>query len=362
MKNILYLLGIILLVQIVVTIPSCQKDDPDISPIGQSEVTVDLSTVPYPVLSDYKFFRGEMKYQIPSSDVIAYAPATPLFTDYALKKRFIWMPDGEKASYVADNKVLEMPVGTVLIKTFYYKNVLPNGATKIIETRLLIRKASGWIFANYKWNDEQTEAYLTTSASTVPISWLQDGEQKSTNYRIPSETECLICHKHQGQPVPIGIKPQNLNNLFKYTEGSRNQLSKLIQAGYLEPGLPANITSTINYKDQSKSVDLRLRSYLDANCAHCHAEGGHCDYRPMRLAFSETVDPVNIGLCVEPDEFVGAAYTSIITPSQPDRSVMHLRLSTNQPNLRMPLIGRTIVHEEGLELLEEWIYSKKDCH
>jgi hypothetical protein len=41
---------------------------------------------------------------------------------------------------------------------------------------------------------------------------------------------------------------------------------------------------------------------------------------------------------------------------------MRLRLGTNQPNLRMPLIGRTIVHEEAVELLEEWIYSKKDCH
>jgi uncharacterized repeat protein (TIGR03806 family) len=360
MKNVLYLLGILFLV-VVLTVPSCQKDG-NISPVGESEVTVDLAVAPYPVLSDYKFFRGAMKYQVPASDVIAYAPATPLFTDYALKKRFIWMPDGAKASYVADNKLLDMPVGTVLIKTFYYRNVMPKGSMQVIETRLLIRKASGWVFANYKWNDEQTEAYLTTSASTVPITWLQDGEQKTTNYRIPSETECLICHKHQGQPIPIGLKPQNLNNQYKYAEGYRNQLSKLIQEGYLEPGLPSNIVSTINYKDHSQSVDLRLRSYLDANCAHCHAEGGHCDYRPMRLAFSETVDPVNIGLCVEPDEFVGAAYTSIITPSQPEKSVMRLRLGTNQPNLRMPLIGRTIVHEEAVELLEEWINWKKDCH
>lgn len=361
MKKLFLPSSLLALIALVVIVQACKKD-PVILDNYDKEVNMDLAVAPYPKLSDYNFFFGEMKYQHPAPGVIPYEPITPLFTDYALKKRFIWMPKGVKATYNGDGKVLEMPVGTVLIKTFYYRNVLPEGKMKVIETRLMIRKASGWIFANYKWNDEQTEAYYTTGASVIPLDWLHEGKtRKSTNYRIPSETECFICHKKSSVPYPIGIKPQSLNGNYKYSEGSKNMLRKLIEVGYLENNLPGNIVTVVNYKDKTKSVDLRLRSYLDMNCAHCHAEGGHCDYRPMRLAFSETVDPKNIGLCVQPDEMVSPNHTDIITPNSPETSVMYLRLSTNQVNLRMPLIGRTIVHQEGLHLLEEWIRSKKTC-
>lgn len=343
-----------------VIVHSCKKKSPAITNYT-GEVSVDINANPHPKLSDYHFFIGEMKNQIPAPDVIPFAPATPLFTDYALKKRFMWIPKGSKATYTADNQILQLPVGSVLIKSFYYQNMLPSGKTRILETRLMIRKANGWIFANYKWNDDQTEAYYTTAPSNIPISWIQNGKIKNTTYRIPSETECFICHKKQSLPTPIGIKPQNLNWEYTYKTGKQNQLHYLIREGYLENTLPQQILSTVNYKDHSQPVELRLRSYLDMNCAHCHAEGGHCDYRPMRLAFSETVNPVNIGLCVTPDEMVSPKHTAIVNPDSPETSVMYLRLSSNQANLRMPLIGRTIVHEEALQLLEEWIHSRKTC-
>jgi uncharacterized repeat protein (TIGR03806 family) len=361
MKKLLLLSSIPALVALIVILQACKKDPVTIDTYDK-EVAADLALVPYPKLSDYNFFHGEMKYQHPAPGVIPYEPISSLFTDYALKKRFIWMPEGVRATYNGDGKVLEMPVGTVLIKTFYYRNVLPTGKMKVLETRLMIRKESGWIFATYKWNDEQTEAFYTTSASVVAMDWLHEGKyRKSTNYRIPSQTECLICHKKNSSPHPIGIKPQSLNADYNYADGRKNMLRKLIEERYLENNLPGNIVTTVNYKDHTKSVELRLRSYLDINCAHCHAEGGHCDYRPMRLAFSETVDAKNIGLCVEPDEIVSPNHTHIISPNSPETSVMHLRLNTNQVNLRMPLIGRTMIHKESVALLEEWIRSKKTC-
>ena len=98
---------------------------------------------------DYNFFEGALKNLKPSFGVIPYKPVTELFSDYALKKRFVWMPNGTKANYVNDYSVLNLPVGAFLIKVFYYNNVQPSNSTKIIETRLMIRKASGWIFAEY---------------------------------------------------------------------------------------------------------------------------------------------------------------------------------------------------------------------
>jgi hypothetical protein len=101
---------------------SCKKDKPeipDVPPLPDTGVSVDLSQVPYPNLSDYRFFDGDMKNQMPVDGVLPYEPITPLFTDYAKKKRFVWMPAGVKANYVDDDKILDLPVGSVIIKTFY---------------------------------------------------------------------------------------------------------------------------------------------------------------------------------------------------------------------------------------------------
>jgi len=338
---------------------SCKKENGNFAPYVDMEVKMDLTQVPYDKLSEYNFFIGEMKNQNPAQRVVLYEPASSLFTDYALKKRFVWMPEGTISTYVADDEIIDLPVGAVLIKNFYYENVQPSNETRIIETRIMIRKASGWIFAEYVWNDQQTEAYLDMNGSYTNIAWDQNGTPKSTNYRIPSATECKVCHKRNDNPIPIGIKPQNLN--FKLPGSDKKQLQKWIQFGMLA-NVPNNIVSTIDYHDASKSIDLRLRSYLDINCAHCHNEGSHCDYRPIRLAFSETADPLNMGLCVEPDEIINSTLINIITPANKDRSVMHYRLMSTDENVRMPLIGRTIVHEEGVQLLEDWINWKTTCN
>jgi uncharacterized repeat protein (TIGR03806 family) len=363
-KFLFFLLFPLILVMLF-TVQSCRKDKviepiPENTP-GENGVSVDLTKVPYQKLSEYGFFTLPMKNQIPVEGVIPYKPASSLFTDYALKKRFIWMPKGVKASYNGDHEILEFPVGAVLIKNFYYNNVLPNGDTKIIETRIMIRKSDGWIFAEYVWNDEQTDAVLSMDGSYKNLSWIQGSETKSTNYRIPSATECLICHKDNGIAIPIGTKPQNINFDYDYSDGTSNQLSKLIDVGYLENNLPSSIVSTIDYNDASHPLRLRLRSYLDVNCAHCHRENSHCDYRPLRLAFSETVNSQNMGICVEPDEALDPLLIEIIVPGNVPKSMMHFRLSSTSESNRMPLLGRTLVHEEGVQLLKDFINSISTC-
>lgn len=325
------------------------------------EVSVDLTKVPYTKLSEYKFFKGEMKDQIPANRVIPYKPASSLFTDYALKKRFIWIPNKTNVKYIADDKIFEMPVGTVLIKTFYYNNTQPSGETKIIETRLMIRKSNGWIFAEYLWNEEQTEATLQTAGTFIPISWDQNGTVKSTNYRIPSEMECLTCHKSNNIAYPIGIKPQNINNDYTYSTGTYNQLQYWASNGLINGNIPSNILSTVDYMDETQPIKLRLRSYLDINCAHCHRENSHCDYRPLRLAFAETIKAINMGVCVNPDENIDPSLQKIIVPGNFNKSVMHFRLNSTNENTRMPLLGRTLVHEEGVQLLKSYIMSITDC-
>ncbi|MDQ3102027.1 MAG: hypothetical protein M3R08_11615, partial [Bacteroidota bacterium] len=338
---------------------SRESDDhaPPCAPTG-SAVVFDMDAVPYDSLSTYNFFEGVLSEFDPVDGVLPYDVITPLFTDYAHKSRFIWMPQGISANYVSDDQALDFGNGTVFIKNFYYDNVEPDNTRRIIETRLMFKRNGIWEFANYVWNAEQTEAVFDLQGSYTPVSWTEPtGEQRSAVYRIPSTAECLTCHKRDLQPIPIGPKPQNINSIFTYEDGPMGQMEKWVQAGYLNSGYPSNIGTTVRWDDPYSDLQERVRSYLDMNCSHCHADQKHCDYRPIRLAWSESTDPEDLGICVEPDEIFEPWQTHIVSPGNIERSMMHFRLSATEENIRMPLLGRTLVHEEAVDLIENWIES-----
>jgi uncharacterized repeat protein (TIGR03806 family) len=340
---------------------SCKDDDEVIVPEERSPVVFDLDSVPYTNLSDYGFFKGNLVDHSPVKGVIPYEVITPLFSDYAHKYRFIWMPEGVSATYNGDHNILSFQDGTVLLKTFYYDRVQPTGQKRVIETRMEFMRNGQWEFAEYIWNDDQTEAVLDLSGEFVPLTWLdEDDNEVFVNWRIPSETECLTCHKRNENAIPIGPKPQNINMLYNYAEGVKNQLEKWEEEGYLESGYPTNIITVPAWDDPLVGMEERVRAYIDMNCAHCHSEGTHCDYRPMRLAFSETSDLVNLGVCVVPDQDVGTGATHIISAGNPNRSLMLHRMNTTNQGIAMPLLGRSIIHEEAIELLTEYINSLEE--
>ncbi|RZJ30811.1 MAG: hypothetical protein EOO48_03940 [Flavobacterium sp.] len=351
------------------------NDESDYEPV--SPVVLDVTQVPYAKLSDYKFFVGEMKNLEPAYKVIPYKPASELFSDYAHKQRFVWMPSGVSATYDGDDNALVFPVGAVMIKTFFYPDVLPNHTKKIIETRILVKTTeeihagegtpnSGWKFFDYIWNDEQTEAYLEPSGNGtfVPVTFVENGMTRSITYKTPANTECTTCHKiNRNQTgeivIPIGVKPQNLNNVYDYGTSQRNQLQKWQSVGYLDNTIPESVNSTVDWKDTSKPLALRARSYIDINCAHCHRDGGHCDYVAMRFNFSNP-DDASFGICMTPLFNVGPEYDYVIHAGQFENSELGFRISSTEPAEMMPIIGRTIVHEEGVQLIRDWINSMQN--
>jgi uncharacterized repeat protein (TIGR03806 family) len=342
---------------------SCKKEKPEepvvppvISPQDSSGVVFNPSEVPYTNLSTYNFFEGNLADLNPVAGVLPYDVITPLFSNYAHKKRFIWMPVGSSATFENGNSSLNFPDGTILIKNFYYENVLPDNQTKLIETRLMYRIDGVWLFANYVWNSDQTEAIFDNQGSNVPIDWIDENNvTKNVDYRIPNVLECNTCHKSYNTTTPIGTKPQDLNRDFNYADGVFNQMVKWQQVGYLSGNVPTDYQTTVAWDNPSEDLTERVRSYLDMNCSHCHMDGGHCDYRSMRFPFIQTTDPANMGVCIEPDDVVGDQFTHIISSGNVDKSVLHLRLNTTEQTLRMPLLGRTIVHEEAVQLIEDYI-------
>lgn len=359
---------------------SCNSDEDEDDYVPVSPVVLDVTQVPYPKLSDYKFFEGDLKDLVPAYKVLPYKPASELFTDYAHKKRFVWMPPGVKASYNGDDNTLEFPVGAVLIKNFYYEEILPSHEKRIIETRLLIKTHettfdgegnptnSGWQAYDYIWNEDQTEAFLDVEGNGVfiPLSFVEGGQTKEAYYKIPSSSECRTCHKINVNQtlngeimIPIGVKPQNLNNVFDYGTSQRNQLQKWIAEGYLENNIPSNILSTVNYSDPSQPLELRARSYVDINCAHCHRIGGHCDYTDMRFNFSNT-NLADLGVCMTP-QFNVEGLPFVINGGSALNSELVYRINSTDGSVMMPFIGRSIVHEEGVALMSDWINSLEHC-
>ncbi len=337
---------------------NCNTETVTITVLPKSQVVLDPNQPPAAKLSDYQFFKGPLKNQEPAYSVIPYEPISALFSDYALKKRFVWMPNGQKATYVNAAEVLNFPIGAALIKNFYYENVQPGNTTFILETRVMIKKDSGWIFAEYIWNEEQTEAFLNETGDGVfrEITWIQNGTPITLNYNMPAESQCFTCHKKDGERILLGLEPKSLNYDYVYDDGVQNQLQKLIDFGYLENNLPTNIETMVNWEDTSQPLEIRVRSYLDMNCASCHIDGGQASYRGIRLAYGNTTDPVNLGICEDPDTPIPALFDKkIIEPGNAEESILYYRMAISQEQYRMPQQGRQIGHEEALSMIAEWI-------
>ena len=105
--------------------------------------------------------------------------------------------------------------------------------------------------------------------------------------------------------------------------------------------------------DTSRSIQDRARSYLDANCGHCHRPGGTVANFDARyttpLAEQKIIDgPVLI------DE--GIDHARVISPHDPWRSIMFKRIDTNG-DIRMPPIARNTIDEQGVKLIRAWIES-----
>ena len=198
---------------------------------AQVDNSVVLNNKVAPKLSDYGFFE-DLNAQIPTKGVLPYELITPLFSDYADKLRFIYMPEGGFAEFIP-NKVFDFPDGTVLIKTFAYLNdhEESNLDKQLLETRLLIKKKGQWKNVSYVWNQEQSDAFLTIAGKTIPTQFVnQDGDMQEVRYRVPNINQCKECHQSDKSIKPIGPKARNLNKnlvlLYTGLERTAHEIAK----------------------------------------------------------------------------------------------------------------------------------------
>ncbi len=272
----------------------------------------------------------------PTDDFHLLELSSILYTDYAKKQRLVKVPPGEQMTRNTDGSI-DFPDGTILSKTFYYYHDERDTTLgkRVIETRLLIKEADVWNIATYLWNEEQTDATLLLKGLDTPVSWVTaNGISRSTVYHVPDENECIACHQANKEMVPLGTTLRNLNRNVIRNGVSSNQMAHLQSVGVLSDFNTSVIPQIVDYNDASASLAHRTRAYLDLNCAHCHNPKAWDKAAEIDVDFRFETPLNETGILYESDRIEEAVL---------DRE--------------MPFIGTTLLDDEGVNLIVQYLNS-----
>ncbi len=294
-------------------------------------------------LSEFGFF-ADAATQRPAAGVTPYRLNTPLWSDGSEKLRFVYLPAGTQAR-AQDEGLLDLPVGAALIKTFRF------GAGKdgqLIETRVLLHRADGWLALPYQWNAAQTEARLVLAGARVSVT---TPAGVAISYAIPNKNQCKECHALSGAVTPIGPKARNL---------SASWLTALHRAKRLD-AMPAVARRVPLWEARAKApLADTARGYLDANCAHCHNPKASASNSGLDLRWEQS-DPISLGIGKRP---VAAGRGSgnldfDIVPGDPEHSILLYRMGSLEGGIAMPEVGRSSLDPDGLDIVTRWVREMK---
>lgn len=309
-------------------------------------------------LADYHLFNdAKNPRENPVSPGIAYELNSALFTDFANKYRYVFIPPGSQVEY-QPREVLEFPSGTVLVKVF----ALPqsDSSDTIMGIRLLIHRAHGWTGLTYRWQADLQNAVLDLNGENIDTHVWHDAYFENLTYVIPTSGTCKTCHQFNvgdsARMTPIGPKTRLLNRNINTPDGSANQLSYWQQLGLLN-NLPQD-SSTLEFApdwhDETYNLQSRAKAYLDINCSHCHRDEGAASLSGLRLEYWREVNYQH-GLCNPAHGWRGGGYD--IWPGNGSISSLPLRMELNAATDRMPPIGRSLTDQHAVDLMRDWIDS-----
>lgn len=371
------------------------------------------ASVDCPTLDSYHLFSDPEDPRSAPNGGVPWVLTTKLFSDYAVKYRVAFLPPGAQASYndKASNGVdatLVFPVGTILAKTFAFANETTHTETPV-ETRLLIKRVTSkgqvhWDGAAYVWSTDAATgkrvAKLALGGATAAPSWdyhdVDSGVRHAgatQHYVIPSRAQCLTCHSAQNKEPgasPIGLKVRFMNRPYAAESNlqsgqsapamlGQNQLQYWCSQGVLG-GCPADLgvdatTQIASHLERipvfnkpgdsgfpansPQDVEARARAYLEVNCEHCHSPGGFAASTGLYLDSFRPIDS-SFGICKQPTaagQEGSGLRTYDIQPGAAHKSILEFRISpeATTPGAVMPPLARSVVHDEGHELIEQWI-------
>ena len=326
---------------------------------------------PFPKLLSETGLFADVKKHEPAAALIPYNVNAPLWSDHAKKDRFIALPGDSKIDF-NPNDAWRFPEGAVLVKTFAIEmKVGDPQSLRRLETRLLHYELGQWRFYTYIWNDDQSDAVLLGKDALDRPLEISDpaapGGIRKQTWHFPSRAECTLCH-NQSPGYVLGLNTPQMNRMFNYGVGADNQLRTLDHLKVFSRKLadfykPMNtsgnadsfprVAKLADPHDAAASLEERSRSYLQGNCTHCHRiwGGGNSTINlshTLSLNMTNTLDAKpGHGDFDLPD-------ARIIAPGHPEKSVLTYRMAKLGQG-RMPHVASTVVDDDAVKLLQEWI-------
>jgi hypothetical protein len=194
---------------------------------------------------------------------VPFSVASPLWSDGAVKERYVALPDGAALTVGADGD-LSLPDGGVLAKWFHVDG-------ELVEVRLIGRAGDSYATASWRWDAALGDGVLAPDGAVVEVGDL--------SWEIPSRYACSSCHT-SAAGTSLGLELAQIQEDLAYPSGvTASQVATLEHIGFL--------TSTVDVEPLvdphgDADLDARARSYLHTNCSGCHRPGGGTPF-PMDL-------------------------------------------------------------------------------
>lgn len=291
--------------------------------------------------------------------VLPFDVVEPGWADGATAERFLAVPDDLQVHWTG-SRGWNFPDRSVLVQTLSIDESRDGHVKRRrIETRILLKQQGEWAGYTYEWNADQTDALLVDAGGRDITLTTSQGSQ---SWRIPSRAECLSCHSRAANYV-LGMTHLQMDRDIDYQSvGGHvgNQVATLAHIGLLTGDLPAAGTDRrrlVRSDRPSASLEDRVKSWLHVNCSCCHVAAGGGNAR-MELEFTTPLEDMKILDEYPQHATFGFRQPRIISPGDPDQSVMLARLSRRGRGQMPPLVSRRI-DDAAVALFREWIASLK---
>lgn len=329
-----------------------------LSDAGVGELRVEIDDAEFPTTLIASGCFDDITTLTPAPGLVPYGVNAELWTDGAIKDRFLVIPPGATMGVAADGTV-EFPIGTVILKLFSFEYVVGDPTTRMpVEGRVMVRRELGWQFHSYRFADDGHDATLLSRGEQQQLVIEDGGQAIAFDYFWPSRGSCKVCH---GSPESSALGPRldQLDRDFDYGKGVANQLDAMTSIGLFSEPLPP-VDPMPAPHDTEAPAEQRARAYLHTNCGHCHRPGGWTppdltmDLRYGTPLFETSVCDVEI-------QYFNPSVTSMvrIAPGDPDGSVIWQRINLRGTGQMPPLATSRV--DPGGSVVGEWIAGLDGC-
>ena len=314
---------------------------------------------PFPhLLSQTGAFTDTAKL-VPAPSLVPYTVNSPLWSDGAAKLRWMALPTGAKIHFTEKGE-WSFPKGTVFVKHFELPvDEAHSEVHRRLETRLLVMDANGTAYGvTYKWRADNSDAELLPDALNEEITIREaSGSTRKQTWSYPSQTDCTRCHTPAAGFV-LGPKTRQLNGEIVYpTTGIKdNQLRAWSHAEMFEAAVDeskiAAFDKLVPDTDAAAPLEQRVRSYLDANCAHCHRPNGvHALWDARYDTALAATGILNSRALLN----LGISGAKIVKPNDIEHSILFLRFTSLDPLIKMPPVARNTNDAVAIAAFRQWI-------